>query len=99
MKKDQLWIGFSSGLMYPDANRTIFNTKTLCYIEKEMAHFFAEDHVIPLLIPDLPIILLFIDLALLFFFFQYQSFNWRFDLPTANPVFQIQKPFLNSDNG
>jgi hypothetical protein len=50
-------------------------------------------------IPDLPTSLFSRDLRRLLLRFQYQSFNWRRDLPIANPTFQSQKPGLYSLTG
>lgn len=52
-KKPSLKIGVASCFFYPDANRRIFEKKSLCYLEKDMARYLAREDVMPLLIPDL----------------------------------------------
>ncbi len=46
-------LGVTSCLMYPDADRTYFTPKYLCYLERDMARYLYRLNVLPILIPDL----------------------------------------------
>lgn len=46
-------LGVTPGFMYPDADRTVYGPKNLCYLEKEMAEYLARPEIMPVLIPDL----------------------------------------------
>ncbi|WKN45902.1 gamma-glutamyl-gamma-aminobutyrate hydrolase family protein [Tunicatimonas pelagia] len=46
-------LGVTSCLMYPDADRTYFTPKYLCYLERDMARYLYRPNVLPILIPDL----------------------------------------------
>ncbi|MCC5930067.1 MAG: gamma-glutamyl-gamma-aminobutyrate hydrolase family protein [Cyclobacteriaceae bacterium] len=49
-----LKIAVSSCFLYPDANRSYFGPKTLCYLENDMAVYLASTGHMPVMIPDLP---------------------------------------------
>lgn len=46
-------IGVAACFLYPDAKRTSFAPKTLCYLENELANYLYREDVLPILIPDL----------------------------------------------
>jgi putative glutamine amidotransferase len=46
-------IGVPAAFLHPDPNRTVFQQKTLAYIENDMANYLAFNQCIPVLIPDL----------------------------------------------
>ena len=49
-----LKIGLSACFFYPDPKRTVFGLKSLSYFENDMVSYVAQDGVLPVLIPDLP---------------------------------------------
>ncbi|MEY2988093.1 MAG: hypothetical protein RJB13_1614 [Pseudomonadota bacterium] len=49
-----LKIGLSACFFYPDPERVVFGHKSLSYVENDMASFVAQEGVMPVLIPDLP---------------------------------------------
>jgi len=53
MPSKTIKIGVASAFMYPDPQRGLFEKKTLCYIEKDMARYLHRENVLPVLIPDL----------------------------------------------
>lgn len=46
-------LGITGGLFPPNEQRTIFQKKQLCYLEKEFANYWASFGVMPILIPNL----------------------------------------------
>jgi len=46
-------IGVSSCFFYPDPERSVFEHKTLLYLERDMARYLSRKKVMPILIPDL----------------------------------------------
>lgn len=49
-----LKIGVSACFLYPDADRNLFKTKQLNYLENDMASYLARKNAMPILIPDIP---------------------------------------------
>ena len=49
-----LKIGLSACFFYPDPKRSVFGLKSLSYFENDMVSYVAQDGVLPVLIPDLP---------------------------------------------
>lgn len=51
-----LKVGLSACFFYPDPERVVFGHKSLSYFENEMVSYVAQEGVLPVLIPDLPMI-------------------------------------------
>ncbi|MGS2737628.1 gamma-glutamyl-gamma-aminobutyrate hydrolase family protein [Sinomicrobium sp. M5D2P17] len=51
-------IGITSCFMYPDRQRNVFGPKSLGYLESDMARFVTRKGILPVLLPDVDVVLM-----------------------------------------